>query len=433
MKPRNEEFCSKPKQELFRASLVDLINSNHPLVKLANAMNWKRFDQEFEKCYSQKLGRPGLPTRVMVALHYLKHAFNVSDEVVVERFKENVYWQYFCGYAFFEHERPCVPTALVEWRKRIGRDGMEMMLQETLAVAMELGFLKGKELSEVTVDTTVQEKNIAFPTDAKLLNKSRERLVKVAKESGVDLRQNYSRVGKSALAQYGRYAHAKQFKRAKKSLRKLKTFLGRVARDVRRNLNLESKSLRLELQLAEQLLLQEKGSKNKIYSLHEPSVDCISKGKAHKRYEFGCKVSLATTTTGNWIVGSMAHHGAPFDGHTLSDVIAGVERIVGAKPKDVFVDKGYRGSQKLNPQVRVHISGTKRGKNKRQLRLLRRRSAIEPIIGHTKSENRLGRNFLKGVNGDHFNALLAASGRNMCKLLALIFLFQFFVQEIVLA
>lgn len=407
-------------------ALVDVLDEGHPLVKLAHAINWKKFDAEFEKHYSEKMGRPAIPTRIMVGLHYLKHAFNVSDESVVERFKENIYWQYFCGYDFFESKSPCVPTVLVDWRKRIGQSGLEMMLQETLAVAMELGFLQVKDLKEVTVDTTVQEKNISFPTDAKLLNKSREKLVKAATKAGIELRQNFNRVGKKEFAQHGRYAHAKQFKRARKSLKKLKVYLGRVARDVRRKLPDSNTKLVTELHLAERLLRQEKKSKNKVYSLHEPFFDCISKGKAHKRYEFGCKASLATTNTSNWIVGAMAHHGNPYDGHTLNSVLMGVKRITGVKPEDAYVDKGYKGSQKDNPDVRVHISGTKRGKSKRQRKLLRRRSAIEPIIGHTKSDNRLGRNFLKGINGDHFNVILAALGRNFSKLVGLIFLFRFF-------
>lgn len=426
MRPRNEEFCSKSKQELYRIALIDMLDEVHPLVKLAQAINWKKFDAEFDKHYSERRGRPAIPTRIMVGLHYLKHAFNVSDENVIARFKENIYWQYFCGNTFFEHESPCVPTALVEWRKRIGQAGLEMMLQETLAVAMELGFLQIKDLKEVIVDTTVQEKNISFPTDAKLLNRSRERLVKTALKAGLELRQNFNRVGKQEFAQHGRYAHARQFKRARKSLKKLKVYLGRVARDVRRKLPEENKKLVTELHLAERLLKQEKKSRNKLYSLHEPFVDCISKGKAHKRYEFGCKASLATTNTSNWIVAALAHHGNPFDGHTLKTVLKGVEKITGVKPADAYVDKGYKGSQKDNPDVRIHISGTKRGKSKRQKKLLRRRSAIEPIIGHTKADNRLGRNFLKGINGDHFNVILAAAGRNFSKLVGLIFLFRFF-------
>jgi transposase, IS5 family len=413
MKPKDLEFSSTPKQELFRPSLMDYLNLEHPLVKLANAINWSRFEEEFGKLYSEKRGRPGVPTRIMVALHYLKHAYNQSDENVVERFSENAYWQYFCGFHFLEHKPPCVPTALVEWRKRIGESGLQLMLQETLIVAKEMGFLKAKELREVTVDTTVQEKNIAFPTDAKLLNKSRERLVKQAEKNGIELRQNFNRLGKYELGKYSRYAHAKQFKRSKKSLRKLKTFLGRVARDIRRKMPIDSGALGKELELAEKLLEQKKNSKNKIYSLHESSVACISKGKSHKRYEFGCKVSIATTTISNWIVASVAHEGAPYDGHTLNEVLSRVEKVTGTKPTDAYVDKGYRGAQALNPGVQIHVSGTSRGKSSRQKKLLRRRSAIEPIIGHTKSGNRLGRNFLKGINGDKFNALLAGCGRNI--------------------
>ena len=353
----------------------------------------------------------------MVGLLYLKHTFNQSDESVIERLKENPYWQYFCGYQFFQTETPCTSTVLVKWRKKMGEEGMEFLLQETLAQAVEAKLLKPKDLENVIVDTTVQEKNIAFPTDAKLLNRARESLIRAAKKEGLQLKQTFAKEGKQQLIKYAGYSHAKQFNRAKKPLKRLKVILGKVIREVERNCASPSENLEKYLQLAKKIYLQKKTSKDKIYSVHEPEVECISKGKAHKRYEFGCKVSVMTTNRSNWIVAAKAHHGRPYDGHTIPSILNQAKKIIGRLPSNVFADRGYRGSAPP-PGVSVYLSGQKRGVDKKKKKLLKRRSAVEPIIGHMKSDNRMGRNFLKGIEGDQNNAVLAAAGRNMAKLLA---------------
>lgn len=424
MKPKDSEFA-KPVSNLFRQPLVEQLNKKHPLFLLANKIDWNRINEHFGTLYSNN-GRPGTPTRIMVGLTLLKHSFSLSDEDVVARFVENPYYQYFCGFQFFEHEIPCDAATLVYWRKRIGPENLEKLLSELLAVAMESGFLKPKDLHHVTVDTTVQEKNISFPTDAKLLHKARERLVIDSKKRGIELRQTYTRIGKRSLIKTQKYAHAKQYKRVKRETKKLKVLLGRVLRNVERKITNPDPKLQETLSTATKILNQQKKSKKKIYSIHEPNVDCISKGKAHKRYEFGCKVSVVTTNKSNWVVGIMACHGAPYDGNTLQPALKQVERIIGQLPVHAYADKGYRGVESQNSSVRIHISGTTRGKTKSQLKKLKRRTAIEPIIGHLKAENRLGRNYLKGINGDKINALLAGCGRNMRKILVLLFCFQFF-------
>jgi transposase, IS5 family len=414
--------------ELFKEDLFSQLRDDHPLLVIGKKIKWVVFDERFGVHYA-RLGRAGIPTRIMVGLHYLKHAKNLSDDEVLAQFSENPYWQAFCGYLYFELQAPCDTTTMVKWRQRVGEEGMELLLQETCAVALDMKLLKPSDAKEVIVDTTVQEKNVMYPTDAKLLNRARQRLVKEAKRQGIKLRQSYTRNGKLHVAKYQRYCHAKQFKRAKKPLRRLKTFLGRIIRDIERKAKDPSPKLEALLAIARKVYSQERHSANKIYSIHEPEVECISKGKSHKRYEFGCKASLMTTNRSNWIVGAMAHHDRPYDGHTLESVLTQAKRIIGCLPQEVFADKGYRGARLGEHKVRVHISGTQRGKTKRQRRLLRRRSAIEPIIGHTKTDNRLGRNFLKGILGDKNNIILAASGRNFCKLLAACIFFDAFFQN----
>lgn len=372
-------------------------------------------------------GLPDCTTRLMIGLLNLKHAFNESDESVVERRVENLYWQFFCGFAKMQHECPIDPSSLSRWRKRVGADRLEKMLQVTLQIAMKSGELKPAQLTCVNVDTTVQEKAIAFPTDARWYHKMRVALVRQAQRMGIPLRQSYRFVSKRALFKQGRYAHAQQMKRAARMTRRLKTYLGRVVRDIERKAGkygdpLGQQFLEQQLRLAHQLLAQTRTSKNKLYSIHAPEVECIAKGKAHKRYEFGCKASFVTTRKSNWIVGAQAFHGNPYDGHTLSDALSQTERITGMKLKDVVCDQGYRGHRYAG-NAKVHIVRLIPRKAKQAFkRMLRRRSAIEPSIGHMKSDNRLHRNHLTGQEGDRINALLAAVGYNFRKLLRALFL-----------
>ncbi len=416
MQPKTQ---SRPQEELFRNRLEQIIDLNHPLCHLAKEINWSYFEEEFGSLYSEREGRPGKPIRLLVALHYLKHTFDESDESVVERFIENPYWQYFAGFEYFQHSFPLDPTSLVKWRNRVGSDGIEKVFYQTLKTAQATGELKRSHLHKVNIDTTVQEKAIAFPTDARLYQKMRERLVREAKERGIELRQSYTRLGKTALVKQSRYAHAKQFKRARRETRRLKTYLGRVTRDIIRKADLIDPGLKDLVYLSQRLLLQVKDSKKKLYSIHEPAVECISKGKAHKRYEFGCKVSVATTSKDNWCVGIQALHGNPYDGHTLESAINQIKQGVGWTVKNAYCDRGYRGHG-YEGETKVHIVGQGQGRKKLtrwEKKWRKRRSAVEPKISHIKYDNRMERNYLKGIDGDNINALLAGSGSNLRKLL----------------
>jgi IS5 family transposase len=305
---------------------------------------------------------------------------------------------------------------MTRWRKRIGEAGAEELLKETIKAGLKIKAVKVHQLKRVNVDTTVQEKEIRFPTDARLYDRARQRLVEHAKEKGIHLRQNYNRKSKEMLCRQSRYSHAKQIKRAKGCTRKLKTYLGRVIRDIERHCSEPDPQLHSLLDIGSRILKQQRHDRNKIYSVHEPHVECISKGKAHKRYEFGCKVSVAATSRGGWFVGAMAVHGNPYDGHTLKNALDQVKRI-SASPEHAFVDMGYRGHG-YSGKVKVHVDKRRRGRTAKSLwRWMKRRAAIEPGIGHLKREHRMDRNRLKGVDGDRLNAILCAAGMNFHKLL----------------
>jgi IS5 family transposase len=422
MKPKKPQH--QDQVDLFRSRLDQILDRKHSLFVLANQIDWSVFDNQFGRLYADK-GRPALPTRLMVGLHYLKHAFNESDESVVARLLENGYWMYFCGFEFFIHRLPLDPSSLVRWRKRIGPKNMEQLLAETLETAKRGGHLTEEHLERVNVDTTVQEKAIAYPTDARLYHKARVLLVKAAKQRGIALRQSYLRLGKRALIMSSRYAHARQMKRARREQKKLKTYLGRVYRDVLRNCPQPDASLAELLYNAQRILTQQRNDKNKLYSLHAPEVECISKGKVHKKYEFGCKVSLATTSKDNWIVGAEALHNNPFDGHTLKGALEQVKRLVGWAVGNAYCDKGYKGNPKQLGGTTVHLANRRKSSmTASEWRWFKRRPAIEPVIGHTKEDHRMDRNYLKGTDGDKMNAILAACGFNLRKLLrALLWLF----------
>jgi IS5 family transposase len=415
MKPKRPPHKNRQK-DLFRVELSRIIDSGHGLVKLSKVVDWDRLDELFGSTYCPDNGRPGVSTRLMVALHYLKYTHNLSDEDVIEGWVENPYWQYFSGMKYFEHSPPVDSSSMTRWRKRIGDAGAEELLKETIEAGLKLKAVKPYQLKRVNVDTTVQEKEIRFPTDARLYDRARQRLVDHAKERGIKLRQNYNRKSKEMLHRQSRYSHAKQMRRAKGCTRKLKTYLGRVIRDIERNCSEPTPELESLLDIGKRILKQQRHDKNKIYSVHEPHVECISKGKAHKRYEFGCKVSVAATSRGGWFVGAMAVHNNPYDGHTLTEALNQVERIA-RSPEHAFVDMGYRGHG-YSGEVKVHVDKRRRGRTAKSLwRWMKRRAAIEPGIGHLKREHRMDRNRLKGVEGDRLNAVLCAAGMNFHKLL----------------
>ncbi len=411
MQPKKQQVV--PQLEMFRNRLENILNRRHELYRLSGIIEWEMFEQEFGKLYADE-GRPGCPIRLMVGLTYLAHAFQLSDDEVVRRWVENPYYQYFCGEKYFRHELPIDPSSLSRWRRRIGEQGAELILKHTIPTGLKSQAVQPSSLERIIFDTTVQEKAVAFPTDSRLYNRSRLRLVKLALAHGIALRQTYSRLGPQALLKVGRYLHASQRKRAGREIKRLKTFLGRVYRDIHRKIADQPELKNIfspELALAERLLTQKKQDKNKLYSLHAPEVECISKGKAHKKYEFGVKVSVATTNRDNFVVGMFAEHGNPYDGHTLSTAIEQVQRITGQMVQRSFADRGYRGHGiKESP---VLISGRKRGLTPQMKKELKRRSAVEPVIGHMKTNGKLGRNYLLGELGDKINAMLCGAGHNI--------------------
>ena len=271
-------------------------------MRLADKIDWPRFDTAFADSYNDELGAPGKAIRLMVGLQYLKYAFDESDESLLDRWIENPYGQYFCGFTHMQHEPPIDPSSMSRWRKRVGAERLELLLKETVELAVREKQLPKRDLAQITVDTTVQEKNITHPTDSKLLYTAIRKLGGAAKARGIQLRQSYIRVGKRAAVKVSRYAHARQFKRMGRQLRKLRTYVGRLIRDIRRKAGEVSDDLAAMLEQAERIRSQQPHDSKKLYSWHEPEVQCISKGQAHKRYEFGQKVALATTNRSNWIV-----------------------------------------------------------------------------------------------------------------------------------
>ena len=424
MKPR--ERREKGEQDLFRSRLDQIINMNHELVKLAKAVSWSFIETKCGEVYSEGPGMPPLPTQLMAGLAILKHTFDLSDEELCARWVENPYLQYFCGEEFFCHALPFDRSSMTRWRQRMGEERIASLLQESLAVAVKTGAMKPEDTKRVILDTTVQPKNVMFPTDAKLLNRARESLVRLARKVGIDLRQSYRRVGKLALIRHQRYAHAHQFKRAGKAFRKLKTYLGRTIRDIARQIANENDLrdiFRRPLHLAARVLEQRQHQRGrKVYSLHAPEVECISKGKAHAPYEFGVKVSLATTLNrskgGQFALHAKALPGNPYDGHTLAEIIPDMEAMIGVELERILVDAGYRGHNgPLSHRFRIYTAGQKRRMTPAIKREMRRRAAIEPVIGHLKNEHRMRRNYLAHAQGDAINAILAAVGYNFRLLL----------------
>jgi IS5 family transposase len=376
--------------------------------------------------YTDAPGQPPLPTRLMAGLAILKHMDNLSDDALSARWLENPYYQLFCGEEFFRHKAPFDRSSMTRWRQRMGEERLNGLLQESLATAARTGAAKPADFSQAILDTTVQPKATAHPTDAKLMNRAREKLVRLARKRGVALRQSYERVGKRALIAYQRYAHAKQFKRANRALRTLRTYLGRVMRDVRRRIRGDAAReaiFRRLLWLAERVSEQRQNQRGKkVYSLHAPEVECIGKGKAHRPYEFGVKVSLATTLHrskgGQFMTHVKALPDNPYDGHTLATVIPEIEAQIGVNLARIVADRGYRGhNASPDHRFKVYISGQKRNVTKAIKRDLRRRAAVEPVIGHAKQEHRMGRNYLAHPQGDAINAVLAAVGYNFRRLL----------------
>lgn len=418
MKPRRSS-AQEPQGELFRVELAQLIDPQHPLVRLSAAVDWAQFDRAFAPLYDAGNGRPAIPTRMMVGLHYLKHVFKLSDEDVVGQWVENPYWQYVCGSKYFEHELPIDPSSMTRWRKKIAAAGAETLLSETLAAGLLLRAMRPAQLQRVVVDTTVQEKAVAYPTDAKLYDDMRRKLVRLSKAEGLPLRQSYARVGKRMLVAVGRSARGRHKAGIRKHTRKLKTYLGRVVRDIERKLPEASRTeaWRGALRLAWRLLTQQRHEPDKLFSVHAPDTECIAKGKLRKPYEFGHKVGIVSTAKGQFVLGALALHHRPFDGHTLASCIEQVERMMGQRIQgEIYVDRGYKGHNYAGP-AKVLIAKPRRKQEPELRRWYKKRNGVEATISHMKNDGWLGRNFLKGTLGNRMNALLAGAGHNLRKLL----------------
>lgn len=390
------------------------LNHKNPLYILANTINWEEFETAFKVHYSEKMGAPSKPIRRMVGLLILKHIRNLSDESIVDQWEENAYYQYFCGEFLFAQMRPCSYTELVEFRKRIGKSGMELIFQESIRINGK----DGEEKESIT-DTTVQEKNITYPTDAKLHNKIIQKCQQVAEKENIEVRQSYVRtLKKLKLAQRFR-TNPKNHTKATKADRKIKTIAGRLVRELQRKLEPDNQ-YSADLQLFERVLSQKRHDSNKIYSLHEPNVQCISKGKQHKKYEFGNKVSIMSTKTTGVIIGALSFEKNEYDGHTIERAIAQQQQLTGIKLDHTFVDRGYKGLKEVLGTIintpKIKSTDTKKEK-KRLQKGFRRRAAIEPIIGHLKQDLRLGRNFYKGIVGDQINVLLSSAAWNFKRML----------------
>lgn len=450
-------FSCPATDDFFRLRIDHMIDLRHPLAVLASRMPWQEieaavahilfckgragvampdldlFGEQVQRTpKASAAGRPRIPLRVMISLLYLKHAFNESDEGVVERWRDTPRWQYFSGSAYFEDRIPCDATTLVKFRKLLGEEGVEELLAQTINVAVELRLIPTQELTRVIVDSTVQHKAIAHPTDSRLLETARSKLVQAAKGAGIALKQTFAKEGRQLAYQAGRYAHARQFKRMRRTIKRQRTVLGRLQRELDRKAvamgvavrqalaEVLDKTARIHAQSGQRKVAK---GQPKLYAWHAPEVDCINKGKARQPYEFGVKVSIASTHRGNLIVGARAFHGNPYDGHTLNEQLDQTTILLqdnGVKPDQVFVDLGYRGVDGDNPEVRIIHRGKARRISPQEKKLLRRRQAIEPIIGHLKSDHRMDRCYLKGAIGDCLHAVLCAAGYNLQWLLRMI-------------
>jgi IS5 family transposase len=419
-KPANLCMLSTQKQTsqigLF-SSLADILDQKHPVYQLAGKINWLLFDDAFKKHYSEKMGAPSKPIRLMVSLLILKYVRNLSDENVVEQWSENNYFQYFSGEQFFQPKMPCVPTELIAFRKRIGEEGVELILQESIRVN-DPPEDNNADLV-VSVDTTVQEKNITYPTDDKLYKKIIKKCWKIADKESIDLRQSYTKTFKNLSNQQRFKGTRHGAKAARKASKKIKIIAGRLIRELARKLPLESLGLYLpSLKLYQSVLSQKRDDHNKIYSLHEPDVKCYSKGKEHKKFEFGSKVSIVVDQATGIIMGAINFTETLHDSKTLPEVLEQYERLNGHEAKEVIVDRGYKGIKSYKAS-KIYVPKPDKNITKKQRKKHSKRAAIEPVIGHLKQDYRLCRNYLKGINGDNMNVILAAAAMNFKRVMNL--------------
>jgi IS5 family transposase len=407
-----------PQLNMFQVPLKQFINESHELVQLSKKIGWESLESDLSVYYCEGNGRPSVPIRLIVGVIMLRRMFNQSDESVLDRWVENPYWQYFCGEVYFRHDYPFDRTELIKFRQRIGEEGAEKILK----ASVNLFEKKEVQEKEALIDTTVQEKNITFPTDVKLQKKIIEKCRKISKDEGIRLRQTYKGELKQLMIGQRFGSHPRRKKKALAARRRIKVIAGKVLRDLERKMG-QAQRLKYQGQFTifKRVLTQPRDSKGKVYSLHQPQVSCIAKGKEHKKYEFGNKVSIAKTRKSGIIIGAMSFAGNPFDGDTLAPQLAQVERITGHKPETGIVDRGYRGRKQVNGTQIICPGKPNKGSNKYQRQKMRQRfrarAGIEPVIGHVKHDHRMLRNYLLGQVGDNMNSILAAAGFNLKKML----------------
>ena len=399
------------KQLSMFSSLEDMLSHQHPLFQLSNKINWECFEKAFSPLYCNTNGRPAHPIRLMCGLLILKHLRNVSDEMVVSQWSENAYYQYFCGGLEFMPKQPCDASELVHFRNRIGEEGMELILAESIRVNTDHD--DEDHFDTAFIDSTVQEKNITYPTDAKLHKKIIKNVLKIVHDKCLPLRQSYTRTLKGIYRSQRFRNHPKNRKKALKADRQLRTIAGRLVRELERNLE-GKKGYEKMFELYYRVLSQNRKSKNKVYSLHEPDVVCLSKGKEYKQYEFGNKVSILRSWSG-LIIGACSFRNE-YDGHTIEKTLKQTQRMTGKQVDKLAGDRGYRGIKQIG-QTKILIPDTPKAKDsyyqkRKKHKLFCKRAGIEPTIGHLKADHRLSRNFYKGVKGDAINVLLAAAAYN---------------------
>ena len=408
---------SQHQQNLFQPLLKEFINLKHELALLGDKIDWKYFEDAFAHLYSST-GIPAMPIRLMVGSLMLKRIYNLGDETLCEAWIRDPYMQYFCGMAHFEHKFPCDSSDFVHFRKRIGLLGVEKIFAYSV-------LLHGKEAKQkVTLsDTTVAENNTTFPTDAKLAKKIIDKCNRIAQREDVEQRQTYTKVSKQLVRDTHNSSHPKRRKKAKKSGRKLKTIAGRLLRELERKLPEPLLvEYQQELDLYYRVLAQKRSDKDRIYSLHKDFTACIAKGKAHKQYEFGNKIGLITTYKSLIITSIMAFEGNPHDSKTIEPLLNQMKSNINYTPQEVVYDRGGKGQKQIGttkistPDYKPLKRDTeyqKRSKRKK----IRRRAAIEPVIGHLKTDFRMAQNYLSGPDSPQINAFLAATGWNLKKMM----------------
>ena len=397
-------------------ALRDFIDLRHQLCLVADDLDWGMLEAELGKYYCDDNGCPGKPIRLMVGLLYLKSVYELSDEDVLSSLKENPYWQYFCGYVYFQKGIDLDSSSLTRFRKRIGEAGLDLLNKAILDRAIDHKYLKSRQLLRVNIDTTVMSKDIKYPTDVDLYYDMLRVLVRKARSEGIELRQSYKRVSKEELLYYKRDAHRRQFKKAARHKRKLRTYLGRVTREIERKLEEPDEEWTKLLLLSKRILSQTKDSHDKVYSVFEPHVYCVNKGKSSPKYEFGCKVAVVTTIKDSWVVGVHTMVKNEHDSKALEPALESMKVFTGHLPDYAVVDRGCRGRAMIG-ETEIILPKPKRDLSEKVFEWVKQRSRIEAVISHLKNDHQMGRNLLKGVIGDLLNPKLSVIGWNLKKLM----------------